>query len=86
MQVTASIALAFYAIWLQQVVATPISTDIKGVDPETLRDTTGIVARAGAGDSQSDPIEAELTIKNKSKLAFEADCWAILCKDAPDVL
>lgn len=50
-------------------------------------ETQNIEARAnGNGNSQSTPIELEINIKDKGALAFDADCWAMLCKGKTNVL
>ena len=79
-----TIFLALYAVGILQVLATPAPHDLEVV--ETLNATKSLVARAGSGDTPTDPIEADLTVSGQSQLPFDADCYAILCLGAPDVL
>lgn len=49
-------------------------------------DSRDIVERADPGDSESNPIKGTMNVDKQSRLAFDADCWAILCAGAPTVL
>ncbi|OAA71580.1 hypothetical protein ISF_02131 [Cordyceps fumosorosea ARSEF 2679] len=78
--------LAFYAVGIQQALAAPALDDLDGIETgmEALNITKSLVARA-AGDTQNNPILADLTVTGQSQLPFDADCYAILCLGAPDV-
>lgn len=92
MQLISSIAVFLYALGLQGTLATPILNEPRDIGPLEIgpRDDTitDLVRRAGTGNDPSDPIEAELNldIGKSNMLPFEADCYAILCLGAPDVL
>lgn len=74
------LVLALYAVGILQALAVPVNPE-----PEAAGDSHAVLA-TGSGDSQSDPIKANLEIKGQSALPFDVDCWAILCKGAPNVL
>ncbi|OAA53368.1 hypothetical protein ISF_08849 [Cordyceps fumosorosea ARSEF 2679] len=94
MQLSASLLLAFCALGLQGAVGTPIlegPVDIGALDLGPKDDnTTELVARQPPppGSTNANPIIAELDLDGTkmNMLPFEADCYAILCLKAPDVL
>ncbi|KAM3447845.1 hypothetical protein MY3296_008365 [Beauveria thailandica] len=92
MQFSTSFVVLFCALGLQGAAGSPIVEgpgDVGSLDTEPQTDnTTELIRRNGDGNSAQDPIEAELFLDGtkKNMLPFEADCYAILCLDAPDVL
>lgn len=74
------LVFALYAFSSQHALAAPVNQE---------SEATGVINAAlktGSGDSPSDPIKADLEVKGQSALPFDVDCWAILCKGAPNVL
>ncbi|KAF7617016.1 hypothetical protein F9C07_2284533 [Aspergillus flavus] len=81
MQLTKSLLVfALYMFGTQHVLAVPVNPEPDATSVEN------VALKTGSGDSQSDPIKADLEVKGQSALPFDVDCWAILCKGAPNVL
>ncbi|GMG22980.1 unnamed protein product [Aspergillus oryzae var. brunneus] len=81
MQLTKSLLVfALYVFGTQHVLAVPVNPEPDATSVEN------VALKTGSGDSQTDPIKADLEVKGQSALPFDVDCWAILCKGAPNVL
>ncbi|KAE8138700.1 hypothetical protein BDV38DRAFT_281997 [Aspergillus pseudotamarii] len=74
------LVFALYAFSAQHALAVPVNPELGATGVEN------IALKTGSGDSPSDPIKADLEVKGQSALPFDVDCWAILCKGAPNVL
>lgn len=62
----------------QQALAAPV--------PEE-ESSSGLVSRnGGTGNTSSDPVEVVWKQNTKSQIAFEIDCYAILCQKKPRLL
>ncbi|GAB1195586.1 hypothetical protein APSETT444_004847 [Aspergillus pseudonomiae] len=74
------LVFALYVFGTQHALAVPVNPE-----SEVAR-SVDVSLKSGSGDTKSDPIKADLEVKGQSALPFDVDCWAILCKGAPNVL